>query len=181
MSSLTKEQLSALWKEILVIVTEREQYFTEKPLLPKMKPPANELEISSLERYLQLSLPPTYRNFISLYNGVENFFYDIPLLSINQIIADEEWKEWIEEWKEDMEDIYPNLDKFIFAGSTETFEIICFNCEEISENGEMEVVHINNHGEDNRWSDFGEFLQNYLEVTQKTVANERADRESLKD
>ncbi|MDY6994213.1 MAG: SMI1/KNR4 family protein [Pseudomonadota bacterium] len=177
MTQYAKEQIKLVWEQLEKAISAREHYFHKVPNFPQVGVPATEKDITELERHWQLQLPPSYRNFISLYNGVHNFFYDAALLSTHDIIEGED-----EEWRQDIEEFLPGFSKFIFVGDKDSYSgVFCFDKHVVSEDGEMEVVHLSIDGEETRWSSFGAYLQDYLKVTRKTLEHEQADRKDLNE
>jgi hypothetical protein len=171
-----RDQLAELWTTILTVEAAIAKYKENPFPPPEMNRRASQVELHALERHLGLILPPSYREFLSLYNGVKNFECDMPLLSAYEIIADEYG--WVEELAE--ED--PELARFFIAGSDESNAgYFVFDHRVRSEDGEMELVHLSLRLAETRWPSFLQMLKNRLQRSQKRLETERADREQLED
>jgi hypothetical protein len=171
-----KEEINNIWNQIVVVEKELAQYSNSSFSMPETNPSATPEELDELERHLRLKLPPSYRAFLTLYNGVRNFEYDMPLLSTHEIIAGGD------AWVEDVEEEFPELARFFIAGSDYTYAgSYFFNYQCTSDDGEMEIVHISIKMEDARWSSFKEMLIDRLERLMLLLKAERADREKLED
>jgi hypothetical protein len=121
-------------------------------------------------------LPPSYREFLLLHNGVRNFEYDMPLLSAIEIIAGGG------AWVTDVADEFPDLARFPIAGSDYTYAGSYFlDTLSTSNDGEMEVVHIGMKFDVERWPNFLELLRDRIERLEIVLKAERADREKLED
>ena len=176
MATPTTAQIQKLWEEIVDAVYERDTYYDEHPKRAQMGPPATPAELAELERHLGVRLPPSYAAFLSLYNGVEGFFDDVPLLSTSELISGRG------EWREDIAEIDPDLAKFPFAGSgTSAAGHFVFDTRTVDADGEMPVIHLAADGDKTRYKSFVAYLRKFLKVVKETIAAERADRANLKD
>lgn len=164
--------MKELLDEIAESVFELDKYYSETPGRPIKGPPATSNQLAELERHWQISLPPSYREALSAYNGMTSFYFDIPLLSTQEIIEDVNDSKTFEEF-------FPQLWRYLFAYGTESYDAFAFDPTRVSDDGEMEVVQIGEMGEQKRWQRFDLFLQDYLKKLKQDIENERADRAKL--
>ena len=168
--------ISDCWKQIIRVRHELAAFSNSPVPAPQMGPPASPNELRALERHLGLTLPPSYREFLSLYNGVENFVGDVALRSTHTILAGEE--DWLEEIAEE----FPEFVKFCFAGDQHSYgDCYFFDPRHVAPDGEMEVVAVSLKMDEARWPNFSVLLQDMLERLELALAAERSDREALSD
>jgi len=60
--------------------------------------PATETEIRALETHLEVTLPPSYRDFLRICNGWQHFSGNLHLLSVAQQIEGE-YAQYVHQWK----------------------------------------------------------------------------------
>ena len=174
--SLLSDKLAEVWTSILEVEAEIAKYKTTPFPPPVSNPPASGAELAALEQHLGQVLPPLYREFLSLHNGVKNFELDMPLLATHEIIADEHG------WVEDLAEEEPELAKFYIAGSDEANAgYLVFDQRVRSADGEMEVVHLTLRLAQTRWPSFLQMLEDRLKRSNRRLQAERADREQLED
>ena len=132
--------------------------------------PAKQLE--ALETHLirkGLSFPTSYREFLSVHNGIKDFDSDIDLLAASEVRKPVD---------EDLEDDFPTLSQFVIgSGNSPCF--ISFDPETADASGEMEVVWVMGDGEEFRYESFTKLLRDYRDQLVKTVSDEEADRKDL--
>lgn len=170
---ITIDKLKSLWSEITEAMQERYSYLTEAIVRPVEYSPATPEQLEALKKYWGFALPPSYRLFLSLYNGVENFAYSTPLLSIEQIMQSDE-----DDW-DVVDELDPDLVKFVFAGGAYSDLFFCFDFRTAKSDGEYEVVIFTIDGNQERHASFMDFLQTYLDTLRAGIVLEKADRDGL--
>jgi hypothetical protein len=171
-----RDQLSQLWNQIVDVEAEINKFTEFQDPAPITNPPATVIEIDALEHHLGLTLPPSYREFLFLFNGMQNLEGDMPLLSTHEIIAGNQG------WVEEIEEERPELVRFHIAGNDETNAgYYVFDCDRTSGDGEMETVHLTLNLQEYRWTSFFEMLQDRLRRSSDVLKREIADREMLED
>ena len=173
MLQLTREELKELWVRRANATEERYKYLTAEPMRPKEGPPASESQLRAVEARWGIPLPPTYRMFLSLYNGVEKFANEDPLLSTDQILA---WD--VQEWTP-MHEVDRELAKTHFVGDEYSSAFFSFDFRTPQPDGEMEVVIAWDNGATARHANLVAFLESHLGVLLKGIEQEKADREGL--
>jgi hypothetical protein len=164
--------MESLLKLIMEAIVERNRYFTEEPLIPKASGGATGAQLSDLETHWGIKLPPSYRAALAVHNGITNFYFDVPLLSTQQIINDTNESKTFQEF-------FPALWRYIFACGTGSYDAICFDRSQPAPSGEMPVVRLDDHGEAERWPQFDVFLNEYLQRLSQQIADEKANRQNL--
>lgn len=173
MLQLTREKLNELWIQIANATEERYKYLTQEPMRPKEGPPASEAQLRALEAHWGIPLPPSYRKFLSLYNGVEKFANEDPLLSTDRILA---WD--IEEWTP-MHELDRELARTHFVGDEYSTAFFSFDFRNPQPDGEMEVVIAWDNGAKARHASFVAFLESHLRILIEGIEREKADRRGL--
>ena len=135
---------------------------------PQINPGATNSEIDLLEKYWGIRLPPSYANLLKAANGMTYFWYDNPLLSTQEIIEDTFETETFEE-------PFPKLYRYIFSCGTEDYDAFAFDPSQVSSDGELSVVALNDEGEAGRWSSFEVFLKIYLRWVNASLKDENAN------
>ena len=171
-----RDRLAELWTTIVSVEEELAGFESDPFPPPRMHPPASEAEVDAVERRVGCLLPPSYRAFLLLYNGIDNFEYDMPLLSTHELVAGDEG------WVEDLADEEPELASFAIAGSdASNAGYLAFDRSSASGGGELEIVHLTLQLAQTRWPSFVLMLENRLERSRQRLAVKRADRAALKD
>lgn len=173
MPKMMHDEIQVLLNRIIHAITELDGYFEEVPVEPEVGPPATEDELASLEQYWGHSLPPSYRRALSVYNGISQIWADVPLLSTQEIVEDSNDSTTFEE-------PFPNLWRFVFACSTDSYDALCFDVSKAGADGEMPVVELSDEGEGQRWESFDVFLTSLFGKLMEEISQEKADRDKLK-
>src|SRR5262249_2793133 len=148
---MARERLSALIECLVAATAMRDRYFEEHAPVPALGPPATQEQLDALAHHWKLTLPPSYREFLSQHNGMTRFWFDIPLLSTDQIVGDTQGVGTFEE-------PFPELWRTIFACDMGSYDALTFDPASSTAEGEFAVVLVGDEGEDERWPTFGEFL-----------------------
>lgn len=97
--------MEMLSKEIYNLATEyRSLVGSRIPTQPGQ--PATEQQIQLVEKAFHCSLPESYRLFLSIHNGWQNWSGDVALLSTEQMLAGK-YVERIKEWREETREFNP--------------------------------------------------------------------------
>jgi hypothetical protein len=169
---MTTEQMKELLDLLIEATYERNRFSDEDATRPEPGPPATPERLAALERHWGRRLPPSYRQLLGIYDGMTQFWFEIPLLSTQDIIDDTHERSTFEE-------PFPELWKWIFACGTESYDALAFDTAQTADDGEMAVVLVGDEGEDERWPTLEAFLQDHLARVQAQLEQERADRKDL--
>jgi hypothetical protein len=148
-------------------------YVEDAPPRPEPGPPATAKELATLEAYLRerkLPLPPSYRAFLSICNGLKNFKGDVSMVSIKELMHPPH-KNLVRE--------YPSLSRFMI-GRGDTPEFIAFD-PDTAHDGELEVVVVSDVGDESRYPDLNQYLHARLKHIRRSIELEESDRKGLKD
>jgi hypothetical protein len=148
-------------------------YTEDDPVRPVPGPPATAAELAALESYLrgqQLPFPPSYREFLTLANGVRGFKSNFSLVSAD-VVASPPHKSLVRR--------YPALSRFMI-GRGNSLEFIAFDPGKAA-GEELEVVSVADNGDESRYPDFGQYLHERLGQLRRSVELEQSDRKGLKD
>jgi hypothetical protein len=150
------------------------QEFTEDaPVRPVPGSPVSKNELAALESYLQgvgLTVPPSYREFLAIANGIAGFKSNFSLVSAGEIAISPH---------KSLTRRFPKLSKFMI-GRGNSLEFLAFDPDKVTA-GEMEVVSLSDTGDESRYPDFAQYLQTRLDQLQRALKLEKADRKGLKD
>jgi hypothetical protein len=174
--SMTDAQMIELIQSTMKAQYEADTYSSDEPTEASPHSPASPEAIGRFEESLNrrgLPLPPSFAQFLSLHNGIDDY---VRGLSIRSIQAIEESREKDMRWKETTS-IYP----FIFADGEYTSSIAGFVPGTEDACGEMNVLVLSERGEPNEYESFGEFLEDQLSFYLDVLEAEKADRQDLKD
>jgi hypothetical protein len=150
-----------------------QEYTEDQPVRPVAKPPVSKGELEALESYLRgsnLAIPPSYRDFLSIANGIAGFKSNFSLVSAQEITIPPH---------RSLVRRYAKLSKFMF-GRGNSLEFVAFDPDKAT-GGEMEVVSVSDDGNESRYPDFAQYLHARLGQLQKALKLEEADRKGLKD
>lgn len=175
---MTDQEMKELINETIALQYESDSLYTNAPVRAQPNPPAQPEEIQRLEGHLKdrnLTLPPSYRQLLGIYNGVRNFM-KLDRLSLRSAKEIEKSHEDDFDW----EDFAP-LGDFVFGSGDETAAFICFNPEVVDENGEMEVVIVDESGGTAECENLEAFLRWQLTYHKDVIERFHANRADLKD
>jgi hypothetical protein len=147
----------------------RQRYYREDPPKPTPGPPATAAAVSALASHLKangLQCPDSYREFLSVANGVKDFELNFSLLS-----AEEVPKPPLPSLRRG----YPSLSRFII-GRSNSLEFLAFDPDTLEKGGGMEVVWVSDDGEETRYDNFSRFLEQHLEKLREDIKREENDR-----
>lgn len=180
---LTDEEMKTLLDNFIEAKTEENQYYRATiGLRPRPNPPATEAELRALDEHLQakgLQAPAAYKQFLRIYNGVDQLLYPLSLYSIAEVIGKCDFIEA-------MFDICPGCRDFVIAGGTNrgktrTGDIVAFDIQSKAPDGSYKLVWITEGGRVSRNRDFVTFLRAYLRVTKETIAQDKAAAKQASD
>ena len=138
--------------------------------------PADELDLQRLQAKYG-KLPPSYIQFLSLYDGISNFEWpDVEMCSVQYLLDHEHRDEsWIESGA------FAAGDLFIIARSDFDPHNVAFLRRTADARGEMKVLHFDSVGPLSEHDDFASYLRERLAWLEESLAGEQADRASLSD
>ena len=97
--SATPDDLRAAIEEVLVALRTLSAFARYSDVVPRSGRPASAKSIEALERRLGLSLPPTYRQFLTWHDGYEWLAYPGHMLSVKELSPGGEYWDDIKQWK----------------------------------------------------------------------------------
>lgn len=191
---MTNAEMRALLEDILEA---QHQYLTLRSIDPTKLPriqfaePASNVEMNQLSAHLArhgLAIPPSYRQFLSISNGIhrfrwqESFSFRSTETIIQQAEEDEAWDDLDEDFA-NLEDVVPFGPVHRFIIGTGDITVVCaFDPDTLDEHGEMKVIEFNIEANPPRVHDNLEaFLRSDLELYRHDLAIELQDRENLAD
>lgn len=151
-------------KKVILEITQAEYEvqlgFADKwapAIKPSLGPPASSDALATLGAHLKKEgffLPKSYGQFLSVCNGIKNFTSNVDLLSIQELNKTPH---------PSTKRGYPSYARFII-GIANSLEFIAFDPASAGDE-EMEVVWINDIGEERRYLNFSIFLNERLKNT----------------
>jgi hypothetical protein len=137
-------------------------------------PPAGAVQLATLERRLGHALPPSYRAFLELHNGWDEFSGGSKLLA-----ADDHGREWVSEriayWDALFEDDSVNPFKHgclpVLFGEDENHFVV-IDPRTVRSDGEMDFIDYDYTVEFARYPTFTHFLAHDLDVTRELIARQ---------
>lgn len=173
---LSDVELKSLIDEFIEAKAEENQFYSSTVgTRPTARAPASDVELDALQAHLGakgLRFPPSYRKFLSIYNGVERLLYPLTLYGVQEVMRHDTFIEA-------MFDDYPGCRQFVIAGSRRSGDIVSFDIKAPSDDGGYQVVWLTAEGDAERDADFVSFLRAYLQLTRETIAQEKANRANL--
>jgi hypothetical protein len=166
------EVTKKLIEEMVEAEYELQKFVEDTPVRPVPRQPASARELAALEGYLRkakLPFPPSYRKFLSICNGIDNFMSNFSLLDIAGVMQGP---------SPNQKKYYPSYAPFVI-GKGISLEFLSFETKN-PDNDELEVVFVTDEGEESRYDDFRQFMVEHLEALNTELASERADRKKLK-
>jgi SMI1 / KNR4 family (SUKH-1) len=138
--------------------------------------PCSPGQIAALEGILGKALPPSYRAFLELHNGFENFIGNQNLLAVEDQQAD-----WVEEEVDTLNDLFEEhggdnpFEKGAIPVALEqdTSTYLVLDPSKVRKNGEMDFVEYEYTRERIRFEDFGSFLRSKLEAMGRLIEKEK--------
>jgi hypothetical protein len=151
-------------------------FYYESPVRPQPNGPASAAELQRLDTWLAskgLVAPAAYKEFLSVYNGIENVLgRSYSLLSIDGVL---QAKDAV---LEEIVDDFPNICEFVI-GAGNTPNILGFDVSTASGADGYEVAEISDTGDESRYTSFEEFLQRLLANLEKNILTQQRDRQNL--
>jgi len=172
---MTIDELRAVWGDIEASLMQVNQYLDPPLPMPRMRPPATHTDLGQLERYLGFSLPDSYRNFLSISDGVENFLPQTHLFSSAELVKGR-GTGW-----DIVDEFFPQHQRNVIAGGEFADNFLCLDPTDETQPGEFALVCINVDGTDSRDPSFGECVRKYSETLKKSVRKAQQDRAGLGD
>jgi hypothetical protein len=139
-------------------------------------PPASDRKLTELEDWIGMRLPPSYRLFLSMYNGWRGFEGNVCLLSIDEqrlgTYADyvREWKQ--ARWEEGEGSL---VDGIVIGIKVYGNTAVIIDTSRVDQNGEMQLVVWRNF-ETERDANFIELLRNKENILERLIAQEESQK-----
>lgn len=136
-------------------------------------PPATDEQIRGVEAFCQHTLPTSYRLFLSIHNGWQYWSGDTALLSTQQMVSGE-YPDLIRKWKQRERRLNSTLiDNCLVIGfSPDEGAPVLIDYSSASK----DIVIWGDHEEENRYSDFFEFLEGDREALKELIELEQGSR-----
>lgn len=139
----------------------------------ELGPPATEDELARLSRVLGFFLPPSWRAFLSMHNGWQNFRGTAKILST----ADYELA-WVRQRVKDWEDLldgqinpFGDGRKPILLGTDES-SFLVVDPTTVRPDGEMSFIMYDYLEEERRFPDFASYLRHHLSTMRALISRE---------
>lgn len=182
---MTRDEMKAMLEEILETQRENARVRGQQRAATGLAKPATPPEIARLEAHLArigAKLPPSFRQFLSITNGIDGFMQDENLSMRSALAIEERFagtakghiadpKAWAD---------FAPLCNFVFA-SGETAAFVAFDPDTANDDGEMDVVMITEDGGRVEFGTFDEFLEEQLTYQTDVLEAYRADHADLAD
>lgn len=146
---MTEDHTKKLLKRLLETTRESDPDGGGSATRQEPGPPATPEQIAALERHWGHRLPPLYREVLETYNGRFRLWFDVRLLSTQDILDEADELRTFEE--------SPHWG-WIFACGTESHDALAFDPSPVGDNGEMAVVHVSDDGAGKRWPSIGALM-----------------------
>lgn len=169
MSIPSKGEISELLERIFQLKRSYCDFMMGPIGYPLPNSPATEEDIQRVEHDIGIKLPPSYRNFLSIHNGVRNWEGYFVLFSLNDYYYGKYW-EGIKELKKHafQEGNTLIIEGLPIAHNLDTGQTLLLDTTKANKEGEMEVVHY--HWEEmNRYPTFFEYLKFCEYITQHNL------------
>ena len=163
-----------LLDNIIRASAERDAFFSAPHIPAVPGSPVTPVDVAALQAYWRQPVPPSYREALEVYDGIQEFWVGRPLLSAKQLIDGEDEAEGFEE-------PFPSLWRAVVIRDEDSYDAIALDLGTRREDDEVEVVQVSSDGEERRWPTFREYLESLLEDTMKERDREAADRANLED
>ena len=148
-------------QEVVTALQELARHKLYHDVIPRPRKPATAQAISSYEQYLGHSLSPSYRAFLSLYDGYEWLAFPGHMLSIEDVVEGGEYAPYIKEWKLGMAEVGLDeaLDGIVIAYLDQPNNWVYLDPSKRAADGELTVVlHVSGTDPD-YYSDIVTFLR----------------------
>lgn len=168
--------LQQLIRELINIKREYSRLAFDEEDHMRLGEPASPRQIATLEKHIGMPLPLSYRAFLELHNGWENFDGGLNLLSIEDQDSD-----WVKDWLKMLAMAFTAVDQEnpfekgaipIMLGEGE-HSFLIMDPRTIRKDGEMDFILFNFAEIDGRFNNFLSFLRHDLEVEQQLLENEK--------
>jgi hypothetical protein len=173
---LTQDEFKKLVQDTIEAKYALDSYSYDDPVRAVANLPASDAELIELEATLRergVRMPPSYRQFLTIHNGILHFLddEDLALLSAQEVVK---------ATHSVREKDFPGLSKFVI-GAGNTPEFISFDTTTQGDDGEMEVVHVAGDGDQSRSEDLVQFFRQHYTYITDNLRLERKDRAELEN
>lgn len=172
---ISRDEMSAQ-VEGIIEAGNKLRHYSELPDLAVANDGASPQLLQKLQAKLG-KLPPSYVQFLSLFDGISNFEWtDVAMLSAQYLIDNDDLDEaWVDSGA------YQDGELLIFGDSDMDSHSVAFLRKTADADGEMKVVNFDSGGPLSEHDNFESYLKERLEWFQESLATEKADRDALSD
>lgn len=171
---MPENTLEQLIQELADAKRQYDQLAFDEERARTLGPPASPAQIAALEQRLGRALPPSYRAFLELHNGWDEFSGGSKLLAV-----EDQGREWVAErmgyWNDLFEDDSVNPFKRgclpVLFGEDENHFLV-LDPRTARADGEMDFIDFDYTEDFARYGTFTEFLRHDLEITRKLIARQ---------
>jgi hypothetical protein len=165
-----------LVEQLVAARKEKNRLRRDEEVDEKLGPPATPQQLAELERLLGKSLPPSYRAFMALHNGWDEFQGDFQLLSV-----EDRQSAMVKARSEEMGAFFPEQELenpfatwgFLVALGQTSGRLTFLDTRAVDADGEMEVAAFEYTEEEARFASFAEFLKDDLKLQLDIIEHER--------
>lgn len=159
------DEIERAVQEVTTALQELARHKLYRDVIPKPRPPASAEAISRYEQYLGCELSPSYRAFLSLYDGYDWLAFPGHMLSIRDVLPGGEYAPDIKEWKLGMAEVGLDeaLDGIVIAYLDQPNNWVYLDPNQRAADGEMMVaLHVSGADPD-YYPNIVEFLRSSVE------------------
>jgi len=174
---LSKAEMKEIVVDVVRLGNELRKYYELEDEPAKAGPPPDKRVLDAIAQRFIEKVPPSYLQLMSINNGVKNFeWVDVSILPAEFLLKHGNLDHtWIESG------MYREGELFVFALSATDSHVVAFLPKTVSKLGEMEVVHFDSGGTLGQYRDLDEYLRERRSWYAKSVQEQKADRENLKN
>lgn len=181
---MTNDEMKTMLEAILEAQQENARVRAQQRPVAQLAKPASPPELARLEAHLArlgLKLPPSFRQFLSITNGIDGFMQDDSLSMRSTGDIEERFHGKVAGHIADKSawaDFAPLCNFVVASGATSAF--VAFD-PDTEEGGEMDVVMVTEDGGRVEFGSFEEFLEEQLTYQTDVLAAYHADHANLAD
>jgi cell wall assembly regulator SMI1 len=176
-----KDELKRLIEELSGARNEYYRLRFDEPSPDKLGRPCPPKQIARLEQTLGWNLPPSYRTFLELHDGWDNFDGGAKLLSL-----EDQRSVWVSERVGDFGELFdenPDAENPFSAGAIPIMmgqhenNFVVLDPRKPKPNGEMQFVAYDYSEKERSFKDFIAYLSHKLTITRKLIQRQRLGRQ----
>jgi hypothetical protein len=171
-----KSDLKELIIELVAAQRELDRLMFDEDEPPSLGKPATSQQIATLEGVLGKPLPPSYRAFLELHNGWEDFDGEAKLLAV-----EDHGSKWVKKRVRELGDLFAEteddnpfeLGAIPLMLGKDTQNYLVLDPRKVRGNGEMDFVTYDLTVQEDRFKDFTAFLADALKVLKGAIKSEK--------